>query len=1209
MKNSHVVGEKLLVTHCDFIGILKERNVDVEKRFGLLSKEKHSCCKKRSTNCRLVFRASIPSSCGSAEILQVASNPILCTQPSGVPEILKTSVSECFVEGNVELFIIGKNFLKDAHLIFCEKNEDDETSLVTWEKKILPEQDYLHHTHLVCTVPPYRLRSIEEPVTVQVFVKSGGKTSDPHFFTYLPDSKELECSYETEENEHIQGEFTSVTPLANELYWSNGSNPALVELPVMLQTTPHQPVSFRPTLILPSSGYQVVSSNINTKLSGGCYVTLPERTNTSSIELILHQKHAQGLVGYSDSLKLNEKEDKNESNFLKKAKKSMRSLKIADNDLKAKRIKTAHNRVAGGNQYLGKLSRTHSDSCIESGSDSSGQSECPFKQDLPRHLYQVSDSQSQLTKEKSIEDKAYNLLTHLEFTDVSQKDVTTDSCSDHSKDPLQQPQAFLNHLIQESDSLNHWSGVGSVKNRGDTPLHSMVRETSQLDNHGDNLTHKFSVGTTEVELYEPSYSMVCDEQFDYSNNHCSSAENTICKTGNVVGENKMIELNGHDVSEYFAEQNVSFTNPEVNLDTVLIQHDNSIGKSNLESDLINKYDSCFTERRETEQQVGESHILKSSQQTENSFSEAFLQNMEICYDTYPQSCQEANTVGSEEKQCFPSLGDGNEHNMSSTSFNTISSAAMTDNYLKWDSQEQKTSSMLPASDKQLKSVLQVEHQTLGLDILTNIPFDSYEESQKLQNFESCNSRPSSVASSDTDPNYSAATSESHVTSCFENKPLVSQSNKPMFLKYTIAPSTKLTTAPVIFIHPKNLADTQCESTLFDASTSFKSLPFLQIGTCKPEIFTSLALDVSNMQSALKSNGNVPPTSNEGSAAQYTTSIDNTPTGQLSTPFDTRSVKERLNPKSIAPVIVNTTITYTAAVSDISINNDMSRVRVELPTPMKVNHADPSCEMPPVISDSINLKTKVHQTTNQLVDLSGKDEPVKQTSNQAQVNMQSNKCHLWQNCTSNLLESIKKALKPFDPKVLNAAAELMKLLSSSVHRQDNSVSLLKIHNQNNTTEVDVTLTQNDNNQNDSPEVDITETQNNFLEVDGTVTQNIHNQSNYTEVDLTLEQNTYYQNNSKAVNIVVANEELLIDSSLSGQTRDRNLNFSNYFQEAVGQFQLNTTSHNNSCSTEQMELGTCSYVCNTQEEQSSVISEPVELKSISKPSLHSDHTEKT
>ena len=64
----------------DCVGILKERNVDVEQkltRFKARSEGDQSVTiptKKRSTRCRLVFRAQIPE---TNEILQVVSSPIL----------------------------------------------------------------------------------------------------------------------------------------------------------------------------------------------------------------------------------------------------------------------------------------------------------------------------------------------------------------------------------------------------------------------------------------------------------------------------------------------------------------------------------------------------------------------------------------------------------------------------------------------------------------------------------------------------------------------------------------------------------------------------------------------------------------------------------------------------------------------------------------------------------------------------------------------------------------------------------------------------------------------------------------------------------------------------------------------------------------------------------------------------------------------------
>lgn len=51
------------------------------------------------------------------------SNMTLCVvpaQPAGMPEILKKSLHNCSVRGGEEVFIIGKNFLKDTKVIFQE---------------------------------------------------------------------------------------------------------------------------------------------------------------------------------------------------------------------------------------------------------------------------------------------------------------------------------------------------------------------------------------------------------------------------------------------------------------------------------------------------------------------------------------------------------------------------------------------------------------------------------------------------------------------------------------------------------------------------------------------------------------------------------------------------------------------------------------------------------------------------------------------------------------------------------------------------------------------------------------------------------------------------------------------------------------------------------------------------------------------------------
>ncbi|KAL0273832.1 UNVERIFIED_CONTAM: hypothetical protein PYX00_006408 [Menopon gallinae] len=169
---------KDMVITCDCVGILKERNVDVEHRFPDQTGTRN---KKKSTRCRMVFRTAITNSDGTVEVLQVCSQPIVCTQPPGVPEICKKSLTSCPVTGGAELFILGKNFLKDTKVIFQQPDIHP-----PWEETVLPDKEFLQQTHLVCVVPPYRSLEIIEPITVKIFITSSGKASDPHTLVYLP---------------------------------------------------------------------------------------------------------------------------------------------------------------------------------------------------------------------------------------------------------------------------------------------------------------------------------------------------------------------------------------------------------------------------------------------------------------------------------------------------------------------------------------------------------------------------------------------------------------------------------------------------------------------------------------------------------------------------------------------------------------------------------------------------------------------------------------------------------------------------------------------------------------------------------------------------------------------------------------------------------------------------------------------------------------
>lgn len=83
-----------------------------------------------------------------------------------MPEICKKSLNSCPVDGGLELFIIGKNFLKDTHVVFQETydsvNGDDPATEIAvrqqliggtaalWEQSVLPDKEYLHQVRVYC---------------------------------------------------------------------------------------------------------------------------------------------------------------------------------------------------------------------------------------------------------------------------------------------------------------------------------------------------------------------------------------------------------------------------------------------------------------------------------------------------------------------------------------------------------------------------------------------------------------------------------------------------------------------------------------------------------------------------------------------------------------------------------------------------------------------------------------------------------------------------------------------------------------------------------------------------------------------------------------------------------------------------------------------------------------------------------------------------
>ncbi|XP_011261279.1 nuclear factor of activated T-cells 5 isoform X4 [Camponotus floridanus] len=175
---------------CDCVGILKERNVDVEHRFPQEAGLLQGRSKKKSTRCRMVFRTIITHTDGTTETLQVCSQPIVCTQPPGIPEICKKSLTSCPCTGGLELIILGKNFLKDTRVVFRLDNDDVTSLEQQWECTVTPDKEYLHPAHLVCVVPAYRRQDLAptETVNVKLYAVSSGKTSEPHTFLYTATS-------------------------------------------------------------------------------------------------------------------------------------------------------------------------------------------------------------------------------------------------------------------------------------------------------------------------------------------------------------------------------------------------------------------------------------------------------------------------------------------------------------------------------------------------------------------------------------------------------------------------------------------------------------------------------------------------------------------------------------------------------------------------------------------------------------------------------------------------------------------------------------------------------------------------------------------------------------------------------------------------------------------------------------------------------------
>ena len=196
---------------CDCIGILKERYSDVEGRFPNDSAWKEA--KRKSTQCRLVFMVTVESSPGNLETLQVASHLINCCQPPGTPEMLKLNTLSSPMRGGGELWMIGKNFLKDTKVSFSFIKPGAEEP--TWTKIVSPLKEYFHQNHLIVVIPPFfDILHYRYDVPVHVSVLSSGKRSDPVVFTYKAELAALPVSHPSDQEKGKISVIKSINSLS-----------------------------------------------------------------------------------------------------------------------------------------------------------------------------------------------------------------------------------------------------------------------------------------------------------------------------------------------------------------------------------------------------------------------------------------------------------------------------------------------------------------------------------------------------------------------------------------------------------------------------------------------------------------------------------------------------------------------------------------------------------------------------------------------------------------------------------------------------------------------------------------------------------------------------------------------------------------------------------------------------------------------------------
>ncbi|XP_053308816.1 nuclear factor of activated T-cells, cytoplasmic 2 isoform X2 [Spea bombifrons] len=164
----------------DCAGILKLKNADIELRKG------ETDIGRKNTRVRLVFRVHIPEANGRIVSLQVASNPIECSQRSAheLPLVERQDIDSCLVYGGQQMILSGQNFTAESKVVFTEKTPDGQQ---IWEMDATVDKDKSQPNMLFVEVPEYRNRHINAPVKVNFYVINGKrKRSQTQHFTYHP---------------------------------------------------------------------------------------------------------------------------------------------------------------------------------------------------------------------------------------------------------------------------------------------------------------------------------------------------------------------------------------------------------------------------------------------------------------------------------------------------------------------------------------------------------------------------------------------------------------------------------------------------------------------------------------------------------------------------------------------------------------------------------------------------------------------------------------------------------------------------------------------------------------------------------------------------------------------------------------------------------------------------------------------------------------